>query len=283
MRKWPEITEPLLRERQAMSDEQFFEYLAGLLGQVGPRTFDEAHYQQAIGYPWWRPPGSCLISGAEIGEVDDALVSEFLHADGRIPLLAYGANGSPERLALKFAHLYEEHQRALILAGDLDGFDVAATAQGPWFSSMPATLVESPGTRVRVAVLFVTPIQFTTLWWTELSYVIGALEGVRVDLDVAAEPVERVIAFVSRFGAFCPTGQPAVMAAIAAEDRRWPAFTQEAVLAAAAHLTLGADATARDVVRAAYERPTEFLAKHFATLQAAARPFASPLWTEMPV
>src|SRR5215208_365021 len=93
----------------------------------------------------------------------------------RVPLLAYGANGSPERLALKLAHLPEGHREALILAGNLEGFDVGAAAQPPVFSSMPATLIPSSGTAVRVAVLFLTPIQFTALWWTELSYKVGAL------------------------------------------------------------------------------------------------------------
>jgi hypothetical protein len=51
---WPQITEPLLRERQAMSNEQFLEFLAGLLEAVGTRELDDEHYERAIGYPWER-------------------------------------------------------------------------------------------------------------------------------------------------------------------------------------------------------------------------------------
>src|SRR5689334_10656959 len=111
-----------------MSDEEFFDFLAGLLAQVEPRTLDNRHYEQAITYPWGRRPGSCLVSDGrveDLDEVDPELLAE------RVPLLAYGANGSPERLALKLAHLPEGHRRAAILAGWLSDFDVGATAQPP--------------------------------------------------------------------------------------------------------------------------------------------------------
>ena len=36
MDRWPEITEPLLREREGMSNEEFFEFLAGLLAAMQP-------------------------------------------------------------------------------------------------------------------------------------------------------------------------------------------------------------------------------------------------------
>jgi hypothetical protein len=43
MSSWPEITEPLLRERQGMSDEAFFEFLAGVLEAIGTRELDDEH------------------------------------------------------------------------------------------------------------------------------------------------------------------------------------------------------------------------------------------------
>ena len=289
MDRWPAVTEPLLAERQAMTDPEFFEFLAGLLGQLPKRDLEDSHYQQAITYPWGRAPGSCLVTGPEVEELADmeegrrdGLVREYAHAADRIPLLAYGANASPERLALKLAHLEEGHRRALILAGDLDGFDVGAAAQGPWFLTMPATLVPSPGTRVRVAVLFLTIVQFTALWWTELSYKLGALDDVVMTLDVGEEPIRRVIAFVSRFGAFSPHGEPVVLSAIDATDRRWPTLTQTEVLEQAAQLTLGPGQSARDVLEAAYGDPSAFMARHFPILQAASHQFASEHWTEMP-
>ena len=285
MEGWPEITEPLLRERQAMSDDEYFAFFAGLLDQVGRRELDDEHYQQAIGYPWGRRPGSCLVTDGHVEDIDpdrhDALLREFVDG-GRVPLLAYGANASPERLALKFAHLPDGHRRALILAGDLAGFDVGATAQPPLFSSMPGTLVASPGTSVRVGVLFADPVQFTTLWWTELSYRVGALSGVELRLDELDEPLTRVIAFVSRYGSFCVDGEPVAMSAIECRERRLVALTQEEILDAAARMTLGEGAVARDLIKAAYEDPARFFSEHFATFRSASLQFESPHWTPMP-
>jgi hypothetical protein len=75
---------------------------------------------------------------------------------------------------------------------------------------------------------------------------------------------------------------PVVLAPISARNRRWPALTQIEILDAAARLTLGDGAAARDLIRAAYGRPTSFIAEHFATLRAASLPFESAHWTEMP-
>ena len=291
MRDWPEITEPLLSERQAMSDGEFLEFLTELLEAVGARELEAEHYERAIGYPWERPPGSCLVTGEEVEDLADLdadrrsdLIGAYLDASSdRVPLLAYGANGSPQRLALKLAHLPDGHREALILAGELEGFDVGVAAQPPVFSSMPATLIPSPGTTVRVAVLFLTPIQFTTLWWTELSYKVGALTGVTLRTEVTEEPITRVILFSSRFGAFCIDGAPVAMAALAARDRRSKALTQIEILEAAAGMTLGEGSTARDLIKASFENPAAFMTDHYASLQAASVPFTSEHWEEMPV
>ena len=71
MDEWPEITEPLLRERQGMSDEEFFEFLAGLLEAIGTRELEDEHYERAIGYPWERPSGSCLVTDAGVEDLAD--------------------------------------------------------------------------------------------------------------------------------------------------------------------------------------------------------------------
>jgi hypothetical protein len=291
VRDWPEITEPLLRERQSMSNEEFLEFLAGLLEAIGRRELEDEHYQRAIGYPWERPPGSCIVSdeGVEnFAEVDAGrrmdLVGEYLDDSAdRVLLLAYGANGSPERLALKLAHLPDGHREALILAGELEDFDVAAAAQPPVFSSMPATLIPSPGTAIRAAVLFLTPIQFTALWWTELSYKLGALVPVTFATEVLEEPVKRVMVFISRFGAFCVEGRPVAMAAIDAKNRHSLALTQTEILDAAARMSLGADAVARDLIKASFEDPAGFMADHLPSFQAASAAFESENWVEMPV
>jgi hypothetical protein len=262
---WPEITEPLLRERQAMSDEEFFEFLAALLARVEPRELDDYHYEQAITYPWDRHVADVA---PDLARIDGA----------RIPLLAYGANASLERLALKFAHLPEGHRTPLIRSAELTGFDVGATAQPPLFLTMPATLVPSPGTSVHVAVLFADPVQFTALWWTELSYRVGALD--RVELRLADGTLDRALVFISRYGAFCVDGEPVVLKAIEARDRRFRALTQEQILDAAGRMTIGGGA--RDLLATAYANPAAFFAEHQAAFKKASLAFASPQWTPMP-
>jgi hypothetical protein len=291
MGDWPEITEPLLRERQGMSDEKFFEFLAGLLEAIPPRQLDDEHYERAIGYPWERPPGSCFVTDEGVEDLADMnaghreeLVRKYVYESAdRVPLLTYGANGSPERLALKLAHLPDGDREALILAGNLEDFDVGAAAQPPVWSSMPATLVPSPGTAVRVAVLFLTPIQFTALWWTELSYLVGELTGVTVTTDSTEEPIERVILFISRFGAFCVDGAPVVMAAIPARNRSLTALTQTEILDDAARICIGESSTARDLIKASFENPAPFMADRYASFRAASVPFESERWRQMPV
>ena len=214
---------------------------------------DAGHYERAIGYPWERRPGSCLVTDTGVEDLGDLneerreeLVRKYLHdSSDRVPLLTYGANSSPERLALKLAHLPENDHEALIVAGDLDGFDVAPHAHPPLFSSMAATLMPSPETSVRIAVLFLTPAQFTALWWTELTYLVGALSDVTLMTELSDKPIDRVILFVSRWGTFCVDGEPVAMAAIPAKNRRSAEMTQADILEAAAHMTLGKDAGAR--------------------------------------
>jgi hypothetical protein len=291
MTGWPQVTEPQLRERQAMSNERFLRFQMELLEAIGTREMDDAHYERAVGYPWERRPGSCLVTDEGVEDLDSLeeerrteLVHRYLRQSAeRIPLLTYGANSSPERLALKLAHLPDADHEALIVAGDLEGFDVAPHSQPPLFSSMAATLIASPGTSVRVAVLFLTPAQFTALWWTELTYLVGSLSAVRLVTDVTEDPIDHVILFVSRWGAFCPDGRPVAMSAIPARNRRGPALTQTEILDAAARLALGEGAGARDLVKAAFENPAAFMAERFDVFQAASVPFESEHWTEMPV
>ncbi len=287
---WPPVTEPLLRERQGMSHERFLEFLAPLLEAIGTRELDDEQYERAVGYPWERRPGSCLVTDKGVEDLADIdaerrseLVHRYVQEADRVPLLTYGANSSPERLALKLAHLPESDHEALILAGDLEDFDVGAVAQPPVFSSMPATLISSPGTSVRVAVLFLTQAQFTALWWTELTYLVGSLTPITLVTDVVEDPIDRVVLFISRWGAFCVDGEPVAMAAIPARNRRSAALTQVEILDAAARMTIGEGASARDLIKASYENPASFMAEHYAKFRAASAPFESEHWTQMPV
>lgn len=126
----------------------------------------------------------------------------------------------------------------LVLAGELHELDVVASASVTLYGSVPATLAASPGTRVRAAVLLVNAVQLTTLTWGEMPYRLGRLDGAPFVADEDIE-LDAPLAYVSRWGAFAPDGEPAPLAAIPAENRRWRAWTQRELLDRVATIVFG--------------------------------------------
>lgn len=279
MPKWPEIMESELFERLATGDEELIATAASVLRQVPSRTYEPTVLQRALGYPWSRPAGSYVLKDGGVEQLED--VERFLSGNRRVRVLAFGSNGSPDTLTQKFAHFTEEEDRtALVLAGELNDFDVGAAAQPTLYGSMPATLFPSPGTAVRAAVLVVTPVQFTQLAWSELTYRLGWLET-RFDADETELSLDGALVFVSRFGAFCVEGRPVALAAIPATGRTATALSQEQLLDTAAKLSLGPGATAETLVRAIYEDAGEAF-RLAAPVRSASHAFASDRWTLFP-
>jgi hypothetical protein len=146
------------------------------------------------------------------------------------------------------------------------------------YGAMPATLFPSEGTAVCATVLWVTPAQFTQLTWSELSYRLGSLRT-RFEVDEDGTRFDEVLAFVSRFGAFCPAGSPVALAAIPAEGRTAEAMTQEQLLDAAAALAIAPEARAETLVRAIFDDMSAIAPRIAATLHRASLPFESERWT----
>ena len=287
MSGWPPITEPDLLDRLGLDDRGFDEYLRALAAALPPRAYDAAVLERAIGYPWARPAGSYRLTSAgteplaelSAAEREAAIAELGSEADGRVPVLAIGSNASPEALELKFAHFAEESDRtALALTGRLHDFDVGAAAQPTIYGSMPATLFPSPGTAVCATVLWVTPAQFTQLTWSELHYRLGRLRT-RFEADDGLGGFDEVLAFASRFGAFCVDGRPVALVAVEASGRSAEALTQEQLLDAAAALALGPGAKAETLVRAIFEDLAGTNEKIAATVRKASLPLDSELWT----
>jgi hypothetical protein len=288
---WPTIAEPELLARWALDDREFAEFVREYSEKVPPRPFDAAALSRAFRYPWERPHGSFRLRDGEVDPLDsfgaverEALVAAFADPErGRLPLVAIGSNGAPRALQRKFAHFADvEDRTVLVLTGRLHGFDVGVSPQPAFYGALPATLFPSPGTRVRAAVIWVTPAQFTQLAWSELSYVLGNLRT-RFEVDGGGTGFDEVLVFVSRFGAFCPAGGgPAALATIPAEGRTAPALTQEQLLDAAATLALSPDARAEALVRAVFERYGETRALLAGSTHRTALPFASKGWAPFP-
>ncbi len=206
---------------------------------------------------------SARWAGAERERTIDRFASP---AGGRLPALAIGSNAAPEVLERKFAHFAAAADReVLALTGRLHDFDVGVAAQPTMYGSMPATPFPSPGTTVAATLLWVTPAQFTQLAWSEITYRLGQL-GTRFEIDESDTAFDEVLVFASRFGTFCPLGEPVALAAIPATGRDAPELGQEQLLAAAARLALGPAAGAETLVRAIFEEPAETLLKIAATV-----------------
>ncbi len=287
MRDWPPITERELLERLALDDEGFVAFFNELLGAWPRREFDPAAMERALGYPWERPPGSYLLRDDDVSLLDDAgpanrtsIVNAL--TEDRHPILSFGANAAPSRLAMKFAHFPSEVDReVLVLIGDLHDLDVGAVAAPGLLGYLPATLFASPGTAVRAAVVWVTPAQATQLAWSEMTYRLGRLEDARFEMDEANIEVEDIFAFVSRLGAFCVDGAPLAMAAIPAKDRTAVALTQEELLDAMARMVIGSDARAEDLVRATFDDLSGVMGRAAETVWPSARQLQSR-WTPFP-
>jgi len=280
MRDWPPIEDPELRRRLAAADDEFLALMRGFVGSVGPREFGDVEYERALGYPWPRPPSSFVLDGAEVEHVD---AWGEISTEGRWPLLSFGSNGAPETLTRKFAHLPPEERRIPVLAGDLHDFDVGAAGNPAAYGAFPATLFVSPGTALRASVLFVTAVQLTALTWTEVSYRLGRLDGVRFEPDAAGSPdVDHVLAYASRWGSHCVDGNVAALAALPARDRTVPEFTQEQLLDLAAAQAIGARAGARDLVAWIFADFAAAAETIWPLIQPESRPFTSERWTPYP-
>jgi hypothetical protein len=279
------ITDPQLLDRLGMAQERFLDSLRSLLEKLPAREYEAKALARAVEYPFDRPQGSFRLCDdaieplEELGDEErEATIARFAEAADRHPVLAIGSNGSPQVLSAKFAHFAEGADReVLVLTGRLHDFDAGAAPQPALYGSMPATIFPSPGTRMRAAVLWVTPAQFTQLAWSELSYRLGRLRT-RFEVELGESQFAEVHVFVSRFGAFSPDGSPVAMAAIPANARSAEELTQEQLLDAVAVLALGPEASAEDLIRAIHEDLESVALEIAARAWPQATPFESPLW-----
>jgi hypothetical protein len=121
----------------------------------------------------------------------------------------------------------------------------------------------------------------TQLAWSELTYRFGRLDT-RFVADDEHLTLDGVLVFVSRFGAFCPDGEPAALAAIPARGRTAPELTQEQLLDAAARMCLGPEARAEQLVRAVFDDYPALFPRLAETLWTTRRPFATDRFTPYP-
>jgi len=164
--------------------------------------------------------------------------------DGRTAVLAHGSNAAPEALARKFAHLAGADAVIPVLRARLIDLDVVYATHFSSYGSIPSTLASSPGTEAEVAVTFLAPSQLAVMHESELgagNYLHGRLDRARIVVE-GSEPVDGVVAYVTRHGHLGLTGAPLALAAIEARGRRFAEAAKIEVLALVRdHLAPGAD------------------------------------------
>ena len=146
-------------------------------------------------YPFGRAAGSFYLGGCE-----DALPAAR-------PLLAYGANASPDALAGKLG----PGAVVAALAGTLRGWAAVHSAHVSPYGQVPATLVPAPGAALAVHVLLIA--DRGPLDATEPNYELVALRG----LDLVADRIGRVPeadAYLSRHGPLLVDGAPVAVGAL---------------------------------------------------------------------
>jgi hypothetical protein len=175
----------------------------------------------AKAYPFGWPAGSFLyVNGAA-----QPLPPGYPLA-GRGPVLAVGSNRAPEQLARKFGHLAAAEAEIPVTSGWMADFDIVYSAHITRYGSIAATLVPSAGTRVELALTWLTEGQLRRMHETEgQSYDFGRLIGAALALDGGRRAASPFL-YHSRHGALAPFGRPLALAAVTARGRRFAAADQ---------------------------------------------------------
>lgn len=180
---------------------------------------------RAFLYPYAAPDHDFRFRAGRV----EAISADDLEASliGRTPVLAVGSNRAPVQLTRKFTHQNLADDIPVTL-GWMSHHDIVYSSHMASYGAIPATLAPSPGTRVRIAVTWLTPQQLSHMHVTEsvpahYSYV--QMHGRDIALDCGLSP-EHVGMYQSARGHEYARGDIFALAAIRAEGRRYPIKTQ---------------------------------------------------------
>tara|TARA_Y100001936_G_scaffold253870_1_gene321779 strand:- start:7624 stop:8298 length:675 start_codon:yes stop_codon:yes gene_type:complete len=148
-----------------------------------------------------------------------------------IPVLAYGANASPSRLAIKFQSM---NPGAIIpvIPATLHDFDIVFASHFSSYGSIPATLQESPGTRVSVSVTWFNEKLLERMNETELgnrNYVLGSSDKIYLDIESIGR-VKNIYSYWTKRGCLLIHGSPISLKAILASNRKFIEYEEREIL-----------------------------------------------------
>jgi len=177
---------------------------------------------RAIGYPYDITAHSFTFVDGEAAPFDAA------HTAGRRPVIGYGSNQSPLRLRQKYG---TDHAPIPVQRAWLTDHDVVFSAHFSSYGSLPAALRHVPGTRVAVAVNWLSDAELTVMHPTEIdNYHFARLEGLTLALD-GGDTIDSAWAYLSFRGHVGDGARPFALAEIVAEGRQLPVLSQHQALA----------------------------------------------------
>ena len=146
--------------------------------------------------------------------------------ENRMPVLAYGANASPERLKLKFSQL--SPAVFPVIRAKLIDFDIVFASHYSSYGAIPATLMFAPHTTVDLFVTFLEEKQLGLMHQSELSgrkYVFGQLNNIKVQLD-GNEMLNSIYSYWTGYGHYSDKDQAIALSKVPAAGRQLKSWTQ---------------------------------------------------------
>lgn len=178
--------------------------------------------ERALDYPYGAPSAPFIQLGHQTLDPDELEIDR----ESRTPVLAYGSNAAPKVLSRKLALT---DQPVLVVPARLREFDVVYSSHISPYGALPATLQRSPGTEVRVHVIYMTKAQIGVVSATEPNYESQLLDGIECWLEDGGE-LSAVSAYISRHGCLLVDGVEVALAAVAASGRTLTAISEPEAL-----------------------------------------------------
>jgi hypothetical protein len=178
--------------------------------------------ERALAYPYEAPSRPFVQLGHRTLDPDEHPVDRT----ERLAVLAYGSNAAPVVLSRKLAL---SDQPVLVVPARLEHFDVVYSAHISPYGAIPANLQHSPGTSVRVHVIYMTEAQVGLISATEPNYELTELRHLACQPE-DDDPLTEISAYVSRHGCLLVDGAEVALAAVSAEGRAFAALSEPQAL-----------------------------------------------------
>lgn len=186
---------------------------------------------RALSYPYRPVTNAVTLDGDGIETALDEVSEGDLHSAGQCcPVIACGSNRAPEQLRRKFKgyELGSVHLSPAMLRGH----DCVYSAHITSYGSVPATLYESPGVEVEVAIVWLNGHQLQRMHETESlgqNYAFERLMTPGMTTQFGLQ-ISEAFHYRSLRGLLGPKGEPVALAEVTAINRPRVEWSQSEVL-----------------------------------------------------